>query len=86
MARVETADSAGEIEEYVAVDIDQVSAIGALEENAVWCFGDTTRDMAPAQVEECSAARTRQRRPNPYTGLRLQRFRSAHVHSHVRPA
>ena len=57
VAGVEAADPAAEVEEHVAVDVDETCPLGALEEEAVPRLGNSGGDETPALLDQSPAAR-----------------------------
>ena len=45
---IQAADAAAEVEEHIAVDVDETCALGAVEEDAVPRLGNSGGDKAPA--------------------------------------
>ena len=61
VTRVQAADAAAEVEELVAVDVDEQRPFSALEEDPVPRLRDARRDPAPALLEQRPAPWSRQR-------------------------
>ena len=55
VAGIEAANAAAEVEEHIAVDVDETCALGALEEDAVPRLGNSGGDKTPALLDQSPA-------------------------------
>ena len=62
VAGIEAANAAAEVEEHIAVDVDETCPLGALEEDAVPRLGNSGRDKTPALLEQSPAPGSGERR------------------------